>query len=457
VSQEYVWSTKPICKGVNNTLPDFAIDDAELSDAANYQPDFTGQGWLTKREGITKVDTNQRTGAATHSIYDGIYADYYHNGTVVYDSAGTSLDTGIAEAYDSWTSMAGYDIYANGTDIRKTSNGASFSALSGVAAGTKYIASANNFLYGAGHTSNLYEVLWASWGMVETWSAVQSYVFSEVILGLKKSINALGIWSAKSFYMLMGYSNVDQEISYYSEQDGLAGSNRSIVTSPYGTFWWGPAGIVWMKSGYEIDYPMHRKLSKTLSGLNRAYDSLVHAVWDASQQRVMFWLVNGAGTTVNLRVDFYPYYDAFYIHTGAGVCMSAAGSVTVSGSQKIYVAGYNPTYLYSQSGLTDNTTAITAAAYTKNEGNETIMRSGRSVILSTNLGGTETITLTDYVDNATSANATYALAITSGQKDTVVALNHQNTRMKLGFSDAATATRTKILKLSHTGTSDKVK
>jgi hypothetical protein len=456
--QEYIWATNATCKGVNNTAPDFSIDDAELSDSANYQPDFTGQGWMIKREGITKTDTTQRT-ATTYSIYDGMAGNYYHNGTVVRDFAGTSLDTGIAQAYDSWTSMGGYDIYANGTDIRKTLDGTTFSALSGVAAGTKYLAAANNFLYGAGHTSNPYEILYASWGTVETWSAVYSLVFTEEIKGIKKCVNALGIWAAKAFYMVMGYSNIDQEVSYYSEQDGLVGSNASIVTTPYGTFWWGPAGITWMKSGYEIDHPMHRKLAKTLYGLNRAYDSLVHAVWDASQQRVMFWLVNGAGTTVNLRVDYYPYYDAFYIHTGAGVCMSASASVIVSGAQNIYVGGYNPTYLYKHGSdsLTDNGTAITGYFDTKNEGQETVQRSARKVILATNLAGTETITYSDYVDNATSANATYNLSITAGQQDTVIALNHQNTRLKHRVTDAATATRTKILKLSHTGTADKVK
>jgi hypothetical protein len=214
-------------------------------------------------------------------------------------------------------------------------------------------------------------------------------------------------------------------------------------------------GIVWMKPGYQIDYPMHRKLAKTLNGLNRLYDSLVHAAWDASQQRVMFWLVNGVGTTCNLRVDYYPYYDAFYVHTGTGTYMAVSGSMTISGVQNVYVSGYNPTYLFSQTGLTDNTTAITAYLETKREGNYNIMRNGHSVSVLTDLGGTETVTYSCYVDNASSVTRSVEKSTASGGVDTVHILDLRNRYLKHRIGDAATVTRSRIIGLSHCGQKDK--
>lgn len=452
MGNEYSWQTAPVSAGVNNTLPDFSIDDAELSLCTNYQPDHTGQGWLIKRDGLTKTDTNQRT-ATTFSIYGGLLANYYHNGTVVYNFAGTSVATGMAAAYDSWTTMAGYDMFANGTNAQKTSNGTSFSAISNIPAGTKYIAAANNFLYAAGHDAG--KVRWADYATLETWPAVNELNVIDGIVGLRKHDNALGIWAGKSFYILMGYTNTNQEIAYYSEKDGCTGSNRSITTTPYGTFWWSRSGIVWMTEGFKLDYPMHRKLSATLNNLNRAYDGYVHSCWDSREQCVKFWVFYGAAqTTVNRRIDFYPRYDAFYEHTGAGVAMSASGAAMVSGAESVYVGGYNPTYLYKQSGLTDDGTAITGTVETKREGTPLVQRTGRTVIVSTGLTGAEDVTMGYYIDTSSSISPTRTAAVASGQQHTLIAENLRNYMLKYHVSDAATATRTKLLRISHTGTRD---
>lgn len=457
MSQDYLWETATPCAGVNNTLSDKSISDAELSDSANYQPDFTGQGWMIKREGITKQDTNQRT-TTTYSIYDGFLNDYYHNGTVVYTIDGTSRVISMASAYDSWATMnlgsTNYDLFVNGTDAQQTSNGTTFSAISGIPSGAKYIAVANNFLYAAGHSGG--KIRYSDYGTINTWDATNEIDVSKTIVGMIKCDNALGVWAAKSFYMIMGYSDLDQEISYYSEKDGCTGSHRSIVNTPYGTFWWGLPGIVWMKSGYSIDYPMHRKLAKTLAGLNRSYDSIVHSSWDASQQRIMFWAANGESTTQTIRIDYYPYYDAFYLQTGTGVAMSASASITISGVQNVYVSGYNPTYLFKQSGLTDNTSPITAYLETKREGNPLLLRNGKGINISTDLTGTETITYSAYIDNATAVTKAYAIAIASGSADTYIPLNLANKRIKHRIGDAATATRTRIVSLTHSGQADKI-
>jgi hypothetical protein len=458
MANEYVWQTPADCGGVNNTKPDKFIADNELSDCANYEPDFTGQGWLIKRDGITKVDTNERT-ATTYSIYQGKNGTYYHNGTVIYSSAGTSLDTGNAAAYDSWASFGGYDIMVNGTDAVKTSDGSSFDTLANIPSGTKYIASANNFLYAAGHDAG--KLRYCDYGDITSWPVKRELVFSQNeaddIVGILPINNALGVFCSKSYYMVNGYSNTDQEVSYFSKSEGCAGTQKSIVDTPFGVFWWSRGGIAWMQTFDHVDYPMRRKLAKTLTGLNRAYDSLVHAAYDSVRGRVMFWLVNGAGTTCNLRVDFYPQSDAFYVHTGTGVAMSVAAPVVVSGVEYIYCGGYaSSTYLFKQSGLTDNGTAITAYGETKREGNQLVMRNGHRVAIATDLTGTETITYGCYVDNATTLTKSISTATASGPQDTEYLLNYGNRYIKHRFGDAATATRTRIIGINHSGAIHKV-
>jgi len=456
MGQDYYWETANPSGGVNNRLPDTQIADNELSDCANYQPDMTGQGWLTKREGLTKSSDN-KTGT-TYSVYDGRNGDYFHNGTVVYNFAGTSLATGLASAYDSWASYQAYDLFVNGTDAQLSSNGSSFSAITGVAAdfpsGVKYLASSNNFCYAAGHDKGA--LRYCDYGDLTSWPSINQVVFSQDqgddIIGLMPVTNALGVWCTKSFYFLTGYSNIDQQIGYYNKSDGCL-AHRSIVNTPHGIFWWSRAGIAWLKEGYVLDYPMQRKLTDTLANMNRAYDAYVHACWDDNEGRVMFWVFNGTSqTTVNLRVDFYPQTDAFFLHSGVGTQMSASGPSIVSGVRNIYVGGYaSSTYLYKQSGLTDDGTAITAYLATKREGSPTVFRDGRTVVISTDLTGSETITYKVYVDNATTAETRYSAAIAANPQDTVVSLNRQNTRLKHYITDAATTTRSRIIGISHTG------
>ena len=440
--------------GVNNTLPDESIADDEFSDLANYQPDRSGNGWLIKREGITRESSNVT--AQVYSVFNGRNANYFHAGTVIRNFAGTSLDTGRAAAADTWTSFGTYDIFVNGTDARKTSDGAAFSAVSNIPSGTKYIAAVNNFLYGAGHDKG--KLRWANIGTAETWPTTNELVLTQDenddIVIIAPTTNALLVLCSKSHQMVTGFSNLEQEVSYYSKVEGCTAS-RSVAVTPFGVFWFSKAGVVWLKDGYQLDYPMLRKLSTTLGALNRGQDANIHAVWDSSQNRVMFFLFNGAAqTTVNLRADFYPEFDAWYLHTGAGVQMAASGSALVSGVSNVYVGGYAAsTYLYKVSGNDDDTVAISAFAETKREayGSSQMLKKCRKVVLTTNYGTTATTTYAQYIDNATATDTTWThTSLGTGRVDTVMGCNRLHYKLKHRVADAA-ATRTKIWGLHHEG------
>ena len=439
---------------MNNTFPDTLIDPAELADAANYEPDSTGQGWLIARLGLTRVSDNKT--AQSYSVYQGRNANYFHNGTVIYNFAGTSLLTGMAAAVDYWTSFATYDIFVNGTNAQKTSNGSSFSALSNIPSGAKYIAAVNNFLYAGGHDKG--KLRWANAGTAETWPDKNELILTQDenddIVALGVTTNALLVLCSKSFQMITGFSNLEQEVSYYSKTDGCLAS-KSVAVSPYGVFWWSKSGIVWMKSDYQLDYPMVRKLMDTLSGLDRAQDANVFSVWDPIRSRVMFWLFSGTSqSTVNLRVDYYPLYDAFFLHTGAGVQMAAAGVATISGVTEVHVGGYDSsTYLFKESGVTDDGTAITAFMESVREGNPATHRNGRVTLLSTDLTSTGTINYRWYINGQTTIGSANSVGISpaTGPVDTHIAINAQNSRIKHRIDSAVTTAPPRITQLTHLG------
>jgi hypothetical protein len=453
---DMVWQTPVVCGGINNTLPDISISDAELSDAANYQLDTRGQGWLTKRGGLTKVDATQRT-ATMYSIYYGRNGNYYHNGTVIYNLSGTSLATGIALAHDSWCSFGSYDIVVNGTDAKKTADGATFSTLANIPSGVKYVCSSNGFIYAAGHDKG--KLRYCSYGLAEVWPPTCELALTQDenddIVGLLPVKNGIAVFCTRSFYIINGWTDLDQQIAYYDKSIGGTG-NRSLINTPFGIFFWSIDGLSWIKEGYTIDLPMRRKLAKTFLNVNKPYDPYVHGIWDKSQQRVILWLFNGATNTANLRMDYYPASDAFFLHTGLAANMSASGTIIILGGEWVLCGGYNPTYLYTVGGNTDDGTTITSYLETKREGNTAIRRTGWNVMLTTDLVTAENITYSAYVDNSATVSYSNTVATGTGLVDAVVSANLTNTRIKHRISDSA-VTKTRIIQLTHTASQNMVR
>mgnify|MGYP001570701586 CR=1 FL=1 len=444
--------------GVNNSVSDEDIADTELSDAANYQPDQLGSGVLIKREGVTKESSamTERISA----IYEGRNANYFSTLTTLRALAGTSLDTGLTSATDpDWCSFDTYDCFVNGTEARKSANGTSFTAISGIPSGTKYIATLNNFMFGAGHSRGA--LRWTNVGDAEDWPTTNELVLNQDeandIVGLKKFDKALMVHCQKSYHFVDGFGALDMEVVGGKGDDGTT-SHRSVTVLPgKGICWWSSKGlgIALLSSDMtSLDYPMVRKLQGTLSTINFAQASLFHSCLDPRQKRVMFWVCVSSSSTVNLRIDYYYEQDAFYLHTGAGIQMAASGLINRSGQPKVYVGMYGTSnvYVHEQTGATDDGTAITAYVETKREaqGSFNALKIAREVAVSTNLTTGESITYGYYIDNATATTATHAFSPGTSGAETLFGINRMHYKIKHRVTDAAT-TRTRIYGIVHEG------
>ncbi len=358
--------------GVNNSMSDEFISHNELSDARNYIPDFNNAGVLIKRTGVSRHLANSQTTAFT-SIYEGVITNYFTNSTTIKQfSSNTAITSGLtASTAPDWTSLASMDIYVNGVDApRKVTAGPTGAALGGSPPTFKYVEAYNNMIVGAGHSTGIIRL--SDPGTTETWPADSAYILTndenDDIVGLKKHRDVLVVFCEKSFHHFRGFAPIlDFNLTFSSFEEGCT-SHRSIVSCPYGLFWWSKVGVCWSKDGFTIDYPMLRKLSKTLDGLNRGAYGTVHASWHPRFQCIQFFVPNGSSTTMNMRIDYYPGTDAFFLHSGAGVEMGASGTVTVSGVAEIYTgsAGANG-YLYKQTGSLDDAAVISAYLETKRD------------------------------------------------------------------------------------------
>jgi hypothetical protein len=439
--------------GINNSVADEYIGDSELSDARNYMPDHMGGGILTKREGLTKVDTNAIT-ANVRGIYQGRNGVYVTAGTVTYDETITSLDAGLASAYPDWTSFATYDIMVNGTNYRKTDDGAAFTALANCPAGATRIAAANNFLYVAGH--NRGRIRWANIGTAETWPTTNELVITQDenddIIAIKPYKNALMVLCKKSFYLITGYTSLEQQVSYFSKEVGCQSHRSVIISTNVGAFWWNTNGVVWLKPDMSIDVPMMRKIPATLNLINHAYDAEVHACHDPMQKKVMFYLFYGlTQTTINMRADYYYETDTWYLHSGTGAAMLSAAQLVIGGIPYIYVGGYNPTYLYQHTiGGTDSGAAISAYLETKRESNPSMLSMSQKSVLTTNAATRSTMTYSIYVDNGTTVDRSWNLLPHTGVHETVVGTNRQFYKIKHRIADA-TVYCNKVYGLTHSG------
>ena len=441
--------------GINNSLSDeFIVTDSELSDGRNFQPDEQTSGVLIKREGT--VRTSSAIGANITSIYQGANGNYFTVPQFIYNFSGTGLTgaLGLSTYYPSWTTMAVYDIMADGVQVMKTSNGTTFTALAGVPGGTRYVCSVNNFLYASGGDGHL---RWANIGTAETWPTTNDLTLTadtaDNITGLAPWRNAVFVGSAKSFRLVTGYTSLEQAVSYYSKEEGCL-SHRSIVVTPMGLMWWSRRGATVLREEMTLDFPMQRKLQGTLYGLNRAMDGSVHAVHDPTRKRVMFFLFNGVSTTCSLRADYFYYDDAWYLHDAAGVRMNSSGSALISGVVDVYAGGYGATngYLFKYSGATDDGVFINSWLETAREayGSSAVLKIGRKASISTDLTTPETILYGVYVDNATILTDTYSIAVVAGGVDTRIGVNRAHYKIKHMISDTATS-RTRIYGIKHDG------
>ena len=460
--------------GLNEALFRDSIADDEVSSCANFIPNrdnSTGSGGILKREGITRVSSVQTE--AWTSISQGKNATYGTTSTAIRNSAGTSLQAITSSTDPDWATMLNNDIMVDGVNAPQTStNGTTFAALGGTPPTFKYIEAHANFLFGAGHSDGL--LRWADVGTVATWTATNALTITnqqnDAITGLKKFRDVLICFTNNNFFHVNGTTTTDMSITYKKYGIGCT-SHRSIVVVGDEIFWWSNLGLV-RSNGFDATYiclPSQgssgslRGIPITLANLNKARYTLVHGCWNEQQERVEFYVCNGAAqTTVNLAIYYYYKTDTFWLASGLGAQMGASGCVLNSGVPDVYVgsAGTSDSYIFKQdkSTILDDTTTITATIATGSDnagGFTAVKRPKRLTTTILGAAAASTVTYSTITKDRDGTNVTtnFTLSPTAGitthnrsyLNRTYYSLRHQ-------ISEAmATGTRPVIMQISNEG------
>ena len=256
-------------------------------------------------------------------------------------SDGTVLNSGTYSGYvPGWATMGAYDIFlCSGTSL-KTANGTTFTSL-GATANSIIPCSYNNYLFAIGDYPTPTQLRWSNIGDPTTWGTsgynmtFNTQYRNEYLTSLRWFSSYLMVWSNYRYYLISGYGPLDFTVVYHALGDGCPCHELSCVT-PYGPFWWSPLhGLVWSQNGVAIDYPMLRRISGTFDSLKTYTSNYGSIIWRPIERCVSIY-----GLTVNnyysdLRIDYFPDNDSFWIHDDNG---SKAIAVTVDDSppQAIY-------------------------------------------------------------------------------------------------------------------------
>jgi hypothetical protein len=402
--------------GINEVVTDELINDHELSKVENWVPDKSGSGLLSKRDGTTQF---QATTEAVIAFFDGQNEDYYATSTGIHTLPdGIERQSGLTSTTEGvFASLGAYDIYVNGNEAKKSSDGHSWTDVANIPSGVKYIAAYNQFIFATGHDGT--KVRWSATGDPETWPAENEWDLDargRPITGMTTWNDYVIVSTDDAFFILKGYIEDQIQILYQYRHDGCV-SNRSFVTTEFGLFWWGASGLMFTADGFVVQNLSQEKLSKTLAERNKAKDHLVHGVYDRDEQRVEMWWVGPGSDTVNRKCFYYPAYKSFWIGKGVGVQMGASGVMREFGANVVYVGDASTTgYVYLQQGVTDNGTAIDTVLETKRYSMKTPMAikylTAFTPYFWIEAGGTAIVGL--FFDDANALDLTYSLSLTSG-------------------------------------------
>lgn len=437
--------------GLNDSDIDENIEDNEVSAVENYLPENPNSRVLRKRPGLTAISSDLAENGQL--IFGGKHKDYLCTLTKIQAVDGTDVTTSLTSS-TTWdaTTLANRDIFVNGTDEVFSTNGTSTSTLGGSPPNFKFIETHNNFLFGAGHTLGL--LRWADLGTTETWSATNGLTLStdedDDITGMAKFRDVLMVFTEKRFFLINGFTTVDMSIVRTGHEGPGCTSNRSIVVTNSGIFWWSNQGLVASANGITTDLPMQRKLKGTLDDLNEAQYSNVHGVWNPLHDRVEYFVHTTGSSTVDLCIYYYYLTDTFWTGTGTGCLMNASGLVTISGEPIIYVVGYSANsatdQVFSRVGNTDIAGNITALLDTKrySPGGATSSMKLRDITLVTGPVPTNAnLTLGLYQNDETSSTD-HTIAATTTERENLIGFGRRLNKFKVRIGDSA-ATRPRIV------------
>ncbi|ANS04547.1 hypothetical protein [uncultured Mediterranean phage] len=407
--------------GLNNAVNDEMVGSNELSEVVNFVPDTQDSGILIKRLGITQKSSQQSESIT--SVFDGYAGDYFTTKTTIRNLAGTAVDSSLTSKTDpDWArfdddSLGKIDIFVNGAEERRSSDGTSWANVSNMP-NAKFIVSYNRFLFVAGHDAS--KVRWSDPEDAETWDTDNEFVFDEDVTGMAVFRGGVYVFTEFGFHVIQGYGEKTMQIVGGSQEAGCT-SHRSIVSSPYGLFWWSANGMMWSPDGVRVVNISRRKIPGTLNLLDSTQNSLVHGIYNPLIESVSMWVFNTDSTTQDRRIDYFPgevgedQMGSFWVHTGAGIQMGASGIVLESGKPVWYVGSAGTSgYLYEQKGDTDDGTPIEGIMETRREtaelGMHTLKRT-KQLTPQFILTGTTTATYGVYIDNDATLRKTWDITV----------------------------------------------
>lgn len=434
--------------GVNNSVDSEFIDDTEMALCVNMIPDLLDQGVLRQREGLTAVVAE----TSTTSIYYGLKGTYTSDLTTISTIDGTERHTGLTStARDiSWTTFNGADYFCNGTEMVKTSNGTSFSAVSNFPANTKYIAGYNNFLWAFGHDTT--KIRWCAAGDDSSWPAANEWFINAwgTAKGLRPFRDVLIAFFDNSFYHLHGFDANEIAITYGQREVGTTAHNSIAVGEP-GLFWWAKEGIMYSPDGFQVLNVARNKVGDTLADLKGKDDSKNHAVWNREEQRYEVWLQRD-GDQPDAKFYYYPNLGrggAIFWGTGNGCSATCSGVVRVSDEDRVYIGGGaagNNVYRQNRAAANDATAAIAVQIVTK----DVVFGSGSNIfdpntlyLTTFNDDANTSVTFDIYADRSTtgtfgSATKQYTLsAIPAGRRQTPCNFHSTVSSVQLGMTSSS--------------------
>ena len=416
--------------GLNNSLVDEMIADNELSDVRNLLPDIHQSGVLIKREGIVKKSSQMPE--AISSVFCGKNADYFTTLTTIRSLSGSSLDASLtSKTAPDWASfddasLGMLDVFVNGAEERRTTDGSSWADVGGSPPNFKYISSYNRFLFGGGHDTG--HLRWSAVENSASWPAINEIIVNDDITGLVWYGRSLIMFCENSFHHITGTDENGMSITHSNTEVGCA-SHRSIVVTPFGLFWWSNRGMIWSPDGFKVSNPMLSVIPQTYASLKESRFSLVHGIFNPRLNCVSMWATTSSASTEDMRIDYFPEeinsqrqggssrYGSFWLSNGDGAEMAASGIVTESGEDVIYVGGTGSApYLYTQTGENDDGTTILAYLETKRETaqlGEDITKRVKNIDLLFILSGASSLSYGIYVDDGMDIEQSWDFTLTS--------------------------------------------
>ena len=457
-SNEYINRYLVNCGGVNNTLPDELIADNELSDSSNIVPGEQGQQNLVKRAGYAQhlAGTASQT---VYSLYSGIRNRFYatYNTGTATDFCIYDLDAAAAALYSHtdpitnyhWASFNANDYFVGGTADSQliTATDTTFADWTGILDTIQIIEVYNNFMFGTlkgGRT-----LYWSAISDPATWPAANNLVFGlgpekDWPTALQAHGDVLVMFTQRNFYHIFGTEELGMRITYSNKDVGCIGQHAALSTA-HGLIWWSPMhGIVISRDGYKIETPMLDKIRKTWDTVVDYQDSTIHGIWRPDFQCARFFVKSGAAATANLRIDYYPKGDRFFLQPLTNLTSPKASLVYINNT-----FGTSTISEYTTSGIkpmVENLASAQDDSNTLTDYMETKRQAGVAgpiakkvtinVQLTTKVGTTGAVSVQIYRNNATSAETAITPTVAAGVDDTLIGINAEYNKIKFRIGDS---------------------